>query len=145
MFISGEVLFPNWHEAFLEVPADSFYENLLADTKVGIWKFCWFFFVKLFGRSSLQAQQSLTMTRQFKARGQLYNICKDFVQIYHRAFILILTSYDSSRLLNDNDSNLIFSGLPGFTELKFFIKFYSIEANIWITKGHSKLVMHLCM
>ena len=51
-----------------------------------------FFFVKLFGRSSLQAQQSLTMTGQFKAWGQLYNIRKYFVQIYHRAFILILTS-----------------------------------------------------
>ena len=48
--------------------------------------------MKLFGRSSLQAQQSLTMTGQFKARGQLYNTCKYFVQIYHRAFILILTS-----------------------------------------------------
>ena len=48
--------------------------------------------MKLFGRSSLQAQQSLTMTGQFKARGQLYNIRKYFVQIYHRAFILILTS-----------------------------------------------------
>ena len=59
---------------FHGVPADSFYENLLADTKLRIWKLCWFFFVKLFGRSSLQAQQSLTMTGQFKARGQLYNI-----------------------------------------------------------------------